>query len=321
MVSLITQNRYYSNLAQATFIANTGGLGISTASLQVTANENWPTQFPFALWLEPNTNNAEVVLVTSGSGTSISPYAITRGYDGTIAFAHASGAIVTPGVIELDLADPQNHINLSGSTSGAHGLPASAWLGGQLQLISTQTVLTPQPTVTFNSAVFATIPSSINHLLVMVQALSSSLANNNDYLMVQYNGYTGSFYCDEFLLNVNGTNTTGNSASNTSSSGMTNNWHINSSMATCGVIMTTDDGIASTGYCEVVFPNFKNTANTAPRGHNFKFGGSNNTVPYIISGNGSGSCANVTAPITSLTFQTILGYNFTANSVFQLYGF
>jgi hypothetical protein len=317
----MTQNRYYSNLAQATFIANTGGIGISDTNLQVTANENWPTQFPFALWLEPNTNNSEVVLVASGSGTALNPYVITRGYDGTIAYAHASGAVVTPGVIELDLADPQNHLNLTGSGSGAHGLPSSAWLGGQLQLISSFTVVTPQPTVTFNSTVFATIPSSINHLKVVVQALSSSLANNNDYLTVQYNGYTGSFYMDQFLLNANGTNTTNNFASNSSSSGMTNNWHINSNMACCGVLMTADDGVGSTGYCDITFPNFKNTASTAPRGHIFQYGGGNNTVPYSISGNGVGSCVNVTAPITSLTFQTILAYNFTANSVFQLYGF
>lgn len=317
----MTQNRYYSNLAQATFIANTGGIGISDTNLQVTANENWPIQFPFALWLEPNTTNSEVVLVTAGSGTALNPYVITRGYDGTIAYAHASGAVVTPGVIELDLADPQNHLNLTGSGSGAHGLPASAWLGGQLQLINTITVATPQPTVTFSSAVFSTIPSSINHLLVMVQALSSSVANNNDYLMVQYNGYTGSFYMDQFLLNSNGTNSTNNFPSNSSSSGMTNNWHVNLNMAACGVLLTTDDGTAATSYSQVTFPNFKNTANTSPRGHTFQFGGSTNTGTYAISGNGTGSCSNVTAPITSLTFQTILGYNFTANSIFQLYGF
>jgi hypothetical protein len=317
----MTQNRYYSNLAQATFIANTGGLGVSATALQVTANENWPTTFPFALWLEPNTTNAEVVLVTSGAGTAISPYNIQRGYDGTIAYSHAVGAVVTPGVIELDLAEPQSHLNLTGSTSGAHGLPASAWLGGQLQLIDTITVLTPQPTVTFNSTVFGTIPSSANNLLVIVQALSSSLANNNDYLMVQYNGYSGAFYADTFSLNVNGTNSTNNFPSTSSSAGMSNNWHINSTEATCGVLMTTDDGVASTGFCEIVFPNFKSTAITSPRGHNFRFGGSNNTGPYMFSGTGTGSCANVTTPITSLTFSTILGYNFTANSVFQLYSY
>lgn len=317
----MTQNRYYSNLAQATFIANTGGLGVSATALQVTANQNWPTAFPFALWLEPNTNNAEVVLVTSGAGTAISPYIIQRGFDGTIAYAHAVGAVVTPGVIELDLAEPASHINLAGSTSGAHGLPASAWLGGQLQLISTKVVPSLQPLVTFSSSDFAAIPSSANHLMVIVQAISNSLAVPNDYLMVQYNGYSGAFYIDQFLLNSNGTNTTNNFPSTSSSSGMTNNWHINLTEATCGVLLTSEDGAASTGYCEIIFPNFKNTAIGSPRGHNFKFGGSNNTGTYAISGNGTGSCANVTSPITSLTFSTILGNNFTANSTFQLYSF
>jgi hypothetical protein len=321
VVSLITQNRYYSNLAQATFIANTGGLGISTAALQVTANENWPTQFPFAVWLEPNTNNAEVALVTAGSGTAINPYSIVRGYDNTVPFAHAAGAVVTPGVIELDLADPQNHLNLTGSASGAHGLPASAWLGGQLQLIDTVTVLTPQPAVTFPSVAFATIPSTINHLFVVIQALSSSLSVNNDLLTVQYNGYSGSFYADQYLLNANGTNSTNNFASNSASSGMSNNWHINASQAVCGILLTTNAGTASTGHCEITFPNYRNSAIVSPKGHNFSFGGSSNTLPYTISGNGTGSCAQVTAPISSLTFQTALGNNFTANSTFQLYGF
>jgi hypothetical protein len=317
----MTQNRYYSNLAQATFIANTGGLGISTTTLQVTANENWPTEFPFALWLEPSTENAEVVLVTSGAGTAITPYNITRGYDGTIAYSHAIGAIVTPGVIELDLADPQNHLNLTGSSSGAHGLPASAWLGGQLQLIDTQVVETAQPTVTFNSSVFSGISASLNHVLVIAQAKSSSLANNNDYLTVQMNSYSGSTYMDNFLLTTNPSNTTNNVGSSSASSGITNNWHINTNEGTCGVIMTSDDGAPSTGYCEIIFPNFQNSSLTASRGYNFKCHGSNNSNPYAFTAYGGGSCTGVTAPITALTFQTILGYDFTAGSVFQLYAF
>lgn len=317
----MTQNRYYSNLAQATFIANTGGLGVSGTALQVTANENWPTAFPFALWLEPNTGNAEVVLVTAGSGTAINPYVITRGYDGTIAFAHAVGSVVTPGVIELDLADPQNHLNLSGSSSGAHGLPASAWLGGQFQLISTQTVASPQSAVTFNSSVFATIPSSINHLKVVIEALSQDVALPYNYLAVTMNGYSGAYYIDQFTINQNGTNSTNNFASNSASSGMQSQWHIGATFGCCGIVMTALDGTSATGCCEITFPNFKNTSITAPKSYNFTYGGSANTVPLVISGTGTGSCAQVTAPITSLSFVTNQGNLFLANSTFQLYGF
>lgn len=316
----MTQNRYYSNLAQATFIANTNGLGVSDTALQVTANQNWPTAFPFALWLEPNTTNSEVVLVTSGSGTAISPYVIQRGYDGTIAYAHAVGAVVTPGIIELDLAEPQNHLNLTGSASGAHGLPASAWLGGQMQLINTQTALFAQATFTFSSTVFSTIPSSANHLLVMAQATSAS-NDINDQILVQYNGYSGAFYVDQYLLNVNPTTSSGSAASNSASSGITNYWHLDATHAVCGIMIGPFDGLGTTGLCEMVFPNFKNSSTGMPRTHNFRFGASTNTGNYAVSGNGTGSCVNVTSPITSLTFTNQSGGNFNAGSVFQLYAF
>lgn len=316
----MTQNRYYSNLAQATFIANTNGLGVSDTALQVTANQDWPTAFPFALWLEPNTTNSEVVLVTSGSGTAVSPYVIQRGYDGTIAYAHAVGAVVTPGVIELDLAEPQSHLNLTGSASGAHGLPASAWLGGQMQLIDTQTALFAQAAFTFSSTVFSTIPSSANHLLVMAQASSAS-NDITDQILVQYNGYSGAFYVDQYLMNVTTTTSSGSATSNSSSSGITNFWHLDATHAVCGIMIGPFDGLGYTGLCEIVFPNFKNSSTGMPRTHNFKSGASTNTGNFAVTSTGTGSCVNVTSPITSLTFTNQSGGNFNAGSVFQLYAF
>lgn len=313
----MSQNRYYANLAQATFIANVAGLGISTTSLQVTANENWPTNFPFALWLEPNTLNAEVALVTSGAGTSVSPYVIERGYDGTTPLAHANGAIVTPGVIELDLAEPQQHLNLTGSASGAHGLPASAWLGGQLQLFDEAYLLTGSSTVN----IAFTAPSSAVNLLILAEVKSSYLGATTDTMTVQYNAYTGSYYCDQYVTAINESGTSSSVGSSSASSGITNYWDFSKGAAVCGIVPTSGTGVSSCGLIEIIIPNFQSSLVTLPKQHSFKSSLSDNTSAVAASASGTGSCIQVTSSITQLTFGLVNGGQFLAGSLFSIYGF
>src|SRR5580698_10149631 len=136
---MTTQNRYYSNLSQGSFITNVGGISSSNTVITVQATANWPTQFPFTVRIEPGTANEEVVLISSSAGTSSSPYIAQalsvsgRGFDGTNPLSHSQGAAIIPGFSQLDFAQPQQHITLTGSTSGAHGLPANAWSGGTMQ--------------------------------------------------------------------------------------------------------------------------------------------------------------------------------------------
>ena len=156
----MTQNRYFSNLAQGTFITNSGGLTTSTTALIVQSTTKWPTQFPFTVRAEPGTANEELILVLSGSGTAGIPYQIQRGFDGTNPLAHRSGVSIIPGFCQLDLSQPQQHLNLNTPTSGAHGLPSSAWGGGTMQLLNTQPANS-------SSLLFTSIPATFNHLRIV----------------------------------------------------------------------------------------------------------------------------------------------------------
>jgi hypothetical protein len=129
--------------------------------MQVQQTIKWPAQFPFAVRIEPGTSNEEVVLVTSGLGSAGQPFTINRGYDNTAALTHTSGVSVIPGGIQADLADAQQHLNLTTSSSSAHGLPASVWGGGTMQLIRH---------LSFPASghlIFNGIPATFSHLKLM----------------------------------------------------------------------------------------------------------------------------------------------------------
>lgn len=187
----MTQNRYYSNLAQGTFITNSGGMTNTTTALIVQSTVKWPTQFPFTVRAEPGTTNEEVMLAVSGAGTAGLPYQVSRGFDNTNAIPHSSGVSVIPGFCQLDLSEPQQHINLSGSSSAAHGLPSSAWGGGTVQLLQTVAASGAGSTITFPS-----IPSTFSHLRVQIalqaNGTGGSSENGVDTFGVILNGNTTS---------------------------------------------------------------------------------------------------------------------------------
>lgn len=197
---MATQNRYYSNIANITTLSNTSGLFPADTTMSVVSTTGWPTSFPFLVRIEPDTANEELVLVTSGLGTLASPYAITRAYDGTSAKTHANGVTVEHGFAQIDFQEPQLHLNLTGSTSGAHGLPSSAWLGGTAQLISSQ-VLAASGTFTFSS-----IPSSFNHLRIYITGVSNDTGGNGfSDIGIQFNSDTAAEYSYHSIFTVNST--------------------------------------------------------------------------------------------------------------------
>lgn len=102
--------RYYSNTAVATTLANSGGITPTSTQLILDSTTGYPTQFPFTLRLDPDTQNEELVTVNSGAGTSSSPYVVSRGSDGTTAKSHAQYSPVTHGFSARDLREPQDHM-------------------------------------------------------------------------------------------------------------------------------------------------------------------------------------------------------------------
>ena len=105
--------RQYAN-APATALS--ASLTAIATTCDVDSITGLPITYPFILILDRGTASEEVVLVTSGTGTSLT---ITRGYDGTTAFSHASGASVEHGISAIDPREANAHVN---ATDGVHGV-------------------------------------------------------------------------------------------------------------------------------------------------------------------------------------------------------
>lgn len=302
----MTQNRYYANLAQGTYLANVTGLSNAAATMQTSSAVNWPALFPFVVSIEPATANEELVLVTAGSGTALNPYNITRGFDGTTPISHPANVPIIPKICQLDLAEPQQHLNLSGSTSGAHGLPASAWQGGQYRLIHEEAISTTQASYSFTSAMFTSIPAGCNHVAINISSRTSYNSGGIENLMVQYNGYTGANYGGNYLSWLN-------SASPTASS------YFTQTQGVAGQLWTTLYGPVGIARNEIHFPFYNDTVWS--KGHNFKVTATDG-VSESSSAMGGGASNLITAALTSLTFfPQHSGSVFLSSSLFSMYAY
>jgi hypothetical protein len=183
-------SRYYSNTSIANTIGNSGGISNSAASVYcASAPSGYPSQFPFTLALDPGTSSMELVSVTSGAGTSGSPWAISRGFDGTTAVAHSPGAVIAHDLSAYDVSTSRAH-EAAQQSAGPHGLPATAWDTAAFAEIN-ETILTNSTTAvqTWNS-----IPGTYSHLLVVILGRLTETTALTDYLTMQFNGDSGAYY-------------------------------------------------------------------------------------------------------------------------------
>ncbi len=118
--------RYYRNGQQT---ALTAPMDAIQTSLEVDQASSFPTQFPYALIVDPNGVLEEVVEVSNAVGTTLT---VTRGVDGTTASAHSAGAIVFHGVSARDHDEANAHVN---ATTNIHGVT-----GGLVGLAGNQTI-------------------------------------------------------------------------------------------------------------------------------------------------------------------------------------
>lgn len=108
--------RYYANAPATTL---TSGISSSATSITVASVTSLPITFPFTLIIDRGEATEEVVEVTAGAGTTLT---VTRGVDGTTAFAHALNAVVEHGISARDAREANEHIN---SGTAVHGLAGS----------------------------------------------------------------------------------------------------------------------------------------------------------------------------------------------------
>jgi len=107
--------RYYS----ANAVDNTVASSITSSSTSVTLSSSpigYPGSYPFVVALDYNTASEELVLVTGASGTTLT---ITRGYNGSSATSHATGAVVRHVLVAQDMTDFQDH---AASSTVVHGV-------------------------------------------------------------------------------------------------------------------------------------------------------------------------------------------------------
>ncbi len=185
--------RFYSNTAVADTLAVPGGGNLTIGGTQLYAASNapsgYPTNFPFTLRLEPGTSNEELVSVSSGSGTSSTPWVVTRGYDGTTAKAHTAGTAIAHGSSAGDYSTAATHYN-QGNGSGVHGLPASAWAAAIMANIQDTTLANSTTSV----VTFSGIPGTYKHLLLLAQGRLTETSVQSDDVLLQFNSDSAARY-------------------------------------------------------------------------------------------------------------------------------
>lgn len=302
----MTQWRYYSNVA----VADTVASALSTSDTSIVAGsgspQGYPTSFPFTLQLDPGSASFELVSVTAGAGTSASPWTVTRGYDGTLARTHGAGATLQHAWSANDLTQAAVHEGL-GSGSGAHGLPASAWLGNACGTIN-ETTLTNSTT---NVVSWSGIPATFQHLLIVVQARLTETTALTDDITLTFNGDAGAHYS---YLGMSATNISGSLVGPSAATAFAT-----ASIPAFRVAASQGGAPANAGGGFAWIPNYASAAF--------------NKNVYAVSGAGNGTSAMVDgrvrfgfwnptsqAAVTAVSLTAPAGSNFLTGSSFCLYG-
>jgi len=103
--------RYFSNIATPTTLA--AGINNTDVTSTVAVSDvltGWPASRPYTAIIDKDTANEEMVLVTVVNGTTLT---VTRGVHGYGKYAHSSGATFVHAASAQDLADFQNHIDVT----------------------------------------------------------------------------------------------------------------------------------------------------------------------------------------------------------------
>ena len=145
--------------------ALSAGITNSALTFSITPTTNWPDGSigNFVATAEPNTSLEEKMLCSGLAGGVLA--VVTRGYDGTSALAHASGAVIMHTISAIDIAEANWIANFHARTSkalpvGADEIPLAdsattfglkkltltnlaAWLSSLVQTLTNKTLTDP----------------------------------------------------------------------------------------------------------------------------------------------------------------------------------
>lgn len=308
----MAQAYYYSNLAVAGTIGNTGGISNAATSVFLSSTPSgYPSQFPFKLVLDLGQANEEIVKVTAGNGTSGTPWTIVRAWDGTTASSHAqTTGTVTHMITAEDETLSRQHEALSGSTSGAHGLPASAWVSAAFAAIN-ETTLSNSTTA---AVTWSSIPNTYLHLLIIVQGKFTETTAQADDVLVRLNGDSGALYSwlSQFASNASGGSTGALVGGQSTSSAVTSWPMLRMGASQSGVAANAGGGWA-------IIPNY--TSTTFNKGFYSLSGAGDGSTPFVDMRLRCGwyNPASQTA-ISSITLTAPGSLFFTSGTFLGLYG-
>lgn len=138
----MAQNRYYASTAkQASLSSSIDGV-VTSITLDLTTG--FPTNYPYSLVIDPDTNKEEIITVTSsGGGTTLN---VTRGEDGTSNVAHSAGATVRHIISGRDFNEFSAHLGSTASptTSGIHGVTGNVVGDTDSQTLTNKKLTAPE---------------------------------------------------------------------------------------------------------------------------------------------------------------------------------
>lgn len=131
----MTNAYFYSNIASPTTLS--GNINNSVTSATVAATTGWPSSTPYIVALDYGTSNEELVKVTSNAAGTLT---IVRGFGGTSAVSHSTGATVRHVLNAQDLTDFRTHEQ---STAAVHGIAGSFVGTTDVQTLTNKTLTGP----------------------------------------------------------------------------------------------------------------------------------------------------------------------------------
>lgn len=125
------------NYANAPATSLTDSCSALATSIVVNSVSGLPVSYPFTLIIDRGTSTEEAVSVTAAAGTTLT---VTRGIDGTTAFAHTKDATVVHGITAQDIREANAHVN---AISGVHGATGSVVGTTDAQTLTNKTLDSP----------------------------------------------------------------------------------------------------------------------------------------------------------------------------------